>query len=135
MRQLKTILIQTAVLIGVFAIIELFGYLRLGTVELRLSEMGPMLTLVLFMTVASVFQDRVETLSLNQTDYNLARVQEWLEEISAKQVRVENDTTHYQVSWMKSIDRDITITTRESSIHIEGIHRLLKEMPHVDSVE
>lgn len=132
MRQLKTILIQTAILLGVFAIIELFGYLRLGTIDLRLSEMAPMSTLILFMTVTSVFQDRVETLSLDQTDYNLAQVKEWLEEISAKQIKVENDTTHYQVSWMKSIDRNLTVTIQNSSIHIEGIHRLLKEMPHVD---
>lgn len=132
MRQLKTILIQTAILLGVFAIIELFGYLRLDTVDLRLSEMGPMLTLILFMTVMSVFQDRPEVMVLDQTDYNLAQVKAWLEEISAKQIKVENDTTHYQVSWMKSIDRNLTVTIQNSSIHIEGIHRLLKEMPHVD---
>lgn len=132
MRQLKTILIQTAILLGVFAIIELFGYLRLGTIDLRLSEMGPMLTLILFMTVMSVFQDRPEVMVLDQTDYNLAQVKAWLEEISAKQIKVENDTTHYQVSWMKSIDRNLTVTIQNSSIHIEGIHRLLKEMPRVD---
>lgn len=129
MRLLKTILFQTALMLGIYAILEFFLYLRVGKFELSFSQTAPLWMPVIFINVASLIWDRPVVRSFGNTEENIQALEAWLAKMSAKKAPSDSGVLRYQVSYLKSFDRDLLITIEADKISVEGVLRLLKSFP------
>lgn len=129
MRLLKTIGIQTTIFIGTLLILEMARFLIKGEFDLKLSQLSPWFIFFLMITLSSLIWDRPIVKTFAETDQNRKAIEDWLTKLSAKEVESQGGTLRYQVSYFKSFDRDLTVTTQNNSIRVEGILRLLRSLP------
>lgn len=132
MRLLKTITIQFVLYLGIVLVLEGFSYLATGVFDLSFSHMKTFLTIMFFLTLSALIWERPTVKAISETDQNIKAVETWLTHLSAKQVEREGNKFHYQVSYLKCIDRDLTVTIENNEIRVEGVVRLLRSLPDLD---
>ena len=128
MRLLKTISIQTALMVSIFAVLEYFRYLKVGEFDLNISQSAPLWMPLIFINVASLIWDRPVVKTFANTEENTKAIEAWLTKLSAEEVKSQNGSLHYKVSYIKSFDRDIQVTIEAQQISVEGVLRLLKSL-------